>query len=92
MLICASYYINPPGVSHEEACVWGTKDKPIGNVGPLLQVFLVQGLCADDIDSGARMLLEPMLQILEKHSSSWDGTLFTSNPMCHSVMRFQTGV
>jgi len=38
------------------------------------------------------MLLEPMLQILEKHSSSWDGTLFTSNPMCHSVMRFQTGV
>ncbi|KAF8253865.1 hypothetical protein K440DRAFT_592531 [Wilcoxina mikolae CBS 423.85] len=30
----AHYYINPPGVSHEEACVWGTKDKPIGNWSP----------------------------------------------------------
>jgi hypothetical protein len=30
----SSYYINPPGVSHEEACVWGTKDKPIGNWSP----------------------------------------------------------
>jgi len=34
-----SYYINPPGISHEEACVWGTKEKPIGNVGSPLQVF-----------------------------------------------------
>ena len=31
-LTARSYYINPPGYSPEEACVWGSKDKPIGNV------------------------------------------------------------
>ncbi|KAI5821195.1 hypothetical protein BZA77DRAFT_2305 [Pyronema omphalodes] len=41
----AHYYINPPGVSHEEACVWGTKDKPIGNWSPY-----VAG--ANAVDSG----------------------------------------
>ncbi|KAI5797657.1 hypothetical protein EDC01DRAFT_613918 [Geopyxis carbonaria] len=30
----AHYYINPPGVTVEEACVWGTSDKPIGNWSP----------------------------------------------------------
>ena len=29
-----SYYINPPGVGCKEACVWGTKDKPVGNWAP----------------------------------------------------------
>jgi hypothetical protein len=28
----AHYYVNPPGVSTTEGCVWGTKDKPVGNV------------------------------------------------------------
>lgn len=30
----AHYYINPPGVGTEEGCVWGAKDKPIGNWSP----------------------------------------------------------
>ncbi|KAI9786274.1 MAG: hypothetical protein M1816_008083 [Peltula sp. TS41687] len=30
----AHYYINPPGTSPEEACVWGTKDNPVGNWSP----------------------------------------------------------
>ncbi len=29
-----SYYINPPGTGCEEACVWGTKDQPVGNWSP----------------------------------------------------------
>lgn len=34
VLIHCSYYINPPGVSCDEACVWGSGDKPIGNWSP----------------------------------------------------------
>ncbi|KAL9608654.1 MAG: hypothetical protein Q9167_006538, partial [Letrouitia subvulpina] len=30
----AHYYINPPGVGVEEACVWGTSEKPVGNWSP----------------------------------------------------------
>ena len=30
----AHYYINPPGVSVEEACVWGTSANPWGNWSP----------------------------------------------------------
>ncbi|POS82968.1 hypothetical protein EPUL_005510 [Erysiphe pulchra] len=30
----AHYYINPPGVSVEEACVWGDESKPVGNWSP----------------------------------------------------------
>lgn len=30
----AHFYINPPGVSAEEGCVWGSKDKPVGNWSP----------------------------------------------------------
>ena len=29
-----SYYINPPGTGCKEACVWGTKDSPVGNWSP----------------------------------------------------------
>ncbi|KAI3406168.2 hypothetical protein KGF56_001010 [Candida oxycetoniae] len=32
----AHYYINPPGVSTEEGCVWGTADKEIGNWSPYI--------------------------------------------------------
>ncbi|GEQ68872.1 hypothetical protein JCM33374_g2541 [Metschnikowia sp. JCM 33374] len=30
----AHYYINPLGVSADEGCVWGSKDKPYGNWSP----------------------------------------------------------
>lgn len=30
----AHYYINPPGVSTEDGCAWGSKDKPQGNWAP----------------------------------------------------------
>lgn len=30
----AQYYINAPGVSAEEGCVWGTSDSPVGNWSP----------------------------------------------------------
>ena len=30
----AHYYINPPGVSVEEACIWGTSANPVGNWSP----------------------------------------------------------
>ncbi|KAL7276545.1 hypothetical protein RUND412_000468 [Rhizina undulata] len=30
----AHYYINPPGISTEEACVWGTSVNPYGNWAP----------------------------------------------------------
>ncbi|KAI6244528.1 hypothetical protein HI914_07515 [Erysiphe necator] len=30
----AHYYINPPGVKVEEACVWGDETKPVGNWSP----------------------------------------------------------
>ena len=30
----SSFYINPPGVGCEEACIWGTKSDPIGNWSP----------------------------------------------------------
>lgn len=30
----SSYYINPPGVSSSEGCVWGDDSKPIGNWSP----------------------------------------------------------
>ncbi|EPY51237.1 beta-glucosidase Adg3 [Schizosaccharomyces cryophilus OY26] len=30
----AHYYINPPGVSTSEGCVWGSSDKPYGNWAP----------------------------------------------------------
>lgn len=30
----AHYYINPPGTSTKEACVWGTKEHPVGNWSP----------------------------------------------------------
>ncbi|KAI4168209.1 MAG: hypothetical protein LQ348_007545 [Seirophora lacunosa] len=30
----AHFYVNPPGVSAEEGCVWGTADKPQGNWAP----------------------------------------------------------
>lgn len=30
----AQYYINAPGVSVEEGCVWGTNAKPVGNWSP----------------------------------------------------------
>ena len=29
-----SFYVNPPGVSPEEGCVWGSVDKPHGNWSP----------------------------------------------------------
>lgn len=29
-----SYYINPPGTGCDEACIWGTKDNPVGNWSP----------------------------------------------------------
>lgn len=32
----AHYYINPPGVSSSEACVWGSSDKAIGNWSPYI--------------------------------------------------------
>ncbi|KAI1000224.1 hypothetical protein K3495_g7974 [Podosphaera aphanis] len=32
----AHYYINPPGVKAEEACVWGDESKPIGNWSPFV--------------------------------------------------------
>lgn len=30
----AHYYVNPPGVSTDDACTWGTKDKSQGNWAP----------------------------------------------------------
>ena len=30
----AHYYINPPGTSVDEACVWGTSSNPFGNWSP----------------------------------------------------------
>ncbi|RVX73355.1 hypothetical protein B0A52_02997 [Exophiala mesophila] len=30
----AHYYINPPGVGTEDACVWGTNANPVGNWSP----------------------------------------------------------
>ncbi|KAL8718813.1 MAG: hypothetical protein Q9225_004097 [Loekoesia sp. 1 TL-2023] len=30
----AHYYVNPPGVSTEEGCIWGTVEKPHGNWAP----------------------------------------------------------
>ncbi|KAJ5131168.1 uncharacterized protein N7515_007207 [Penicillium bovifimosum] len=30
----AQYYINPPGVTTEEGCVWGSSEKPVGNWSP----------------------------------------------------------
>lgn len=30
----AHYYVNPPGVSTDDGCVWGTKDKAQGNWAP----------------------------------------------------------
>jgi hypothetical protein len=30
----AHYYINAPGVGAEEGCVWGSKNKPVGNWSP----------------------------------------------------------
>ncbi|KAL9019380.1 MAG: hypothetical protein Q9185_003366 [Variospora sp. 1 TL-2023] len=30
----AHFYVNPPGVSADEGCVWGTADKPHGNWAP----------------------------------------------------------
>lgn len=30
----AHYYVNPPGVSTEDGCVWGTKEEPVGNWAP----------------------------------------------------------
>ncbi|EPX73594.1 beta-glucosidase Adg3 [Schizosaccharomyces octosporus yFS286] len=30
----AHYYINPPGVSTNEGCIWGTSEKPYGNWAP----------------------------------------------------------
>lgn len=30
----AHYYVNPPGVSTEEGCVWGTNQNPVGNWAP----------------------------------------------------------
>ncbi|KAL9599400.1 MAG: hypothetical protein Q9219_003837 [cf. Caloplaca sp. 3 TL-2023] len=30
----AHFYVNPPGVSPEEGCVWGTAEKPRGNWSP----------------------------------------------------------
>ncbi|KAK3944774.1 hypothetical protein QBC46DRAFT_145937 [Diplogelasinospora grovesii] len=30
----AHYYINPPGVSSSEGCIWGDESKPIGNWSP----------------------------------------------------------
>ncbi|KAJ5184361.1 hypothetical protein N7491_007771 [Penicillium cf. griseofulvum] len=30
----AQYYINPPGVTAEEGCVWGTSENPVGNWSP----------------------------------------------------------
>lgn len=35
-LTCSSYYINPPGVSTTEACVWGDSSKPVGNWAPFV--------------------------------------------------------
>lgn len=31
---CLSYYINAPGVSSAEGCIWGSPGKPIGNWSP----------------------------------------------------------
>jgi len=31
---CRSYYINPPGYSTTESCVWGDPSKPVGNWSP----------------------------------------------------------
>lgn len=28
------YYVNPPGISTEDGCVWGTNDKEVGNWAP----------------------------------------------------------
>lgn len=33
-LTCNSFYVNTPGYSTEEACIWGDKSKPIGNWAP----------------------------------------------------------
>jgi Beta-glucosidase (SUN family) len=33
-LTMISYYINPPGTGCDEACVWGSKDSPVGNWSP----------------------------------------------------------
>ncbi|WBW75017.1 ceell wall beta-glucosidase Adg3 [Schizosaccharomyces osmophilus] len=30
----AHYYVNPPGFSTSESCIWGTSDKPYGNWAP----------------------------------------------------------
>ncbi|KGO76602.1 Uncharacterized protein PITC_091250 [Penicillium italicum] len=30
----AQYYINAPGVTAEEGCIWGTSDNPVGNWSP----------------------------------------------------------
>jgi hypothetical protein len=32
----AHFYINAPGIGAEEACVWGTKDKDVGNWAPFV--------------------------------------------------------
>lgn len=44
-LIRPSYYINPPGVSATDGCIWGSKEKPHGNWTPY-----VAG--ANELDSG----------------------------------------
>jgi hypothetical protein len=33
-LTYASFYINPPGVTTDQACVWGTNTSPVGNWAP----------------------------------------------------------
>jgi len=33
-LILASFYINPPGVTTDQACVWGSNTSPVGNWSP----------------------------------------------------------
>lgn len=33
-LIPASFYINPPGVTTDQACVWGSNTSPVGNWSP----------------------------------------------------------
>ncbi|CAK9439411.1 uncharacterized protein LODBEIA_P35450 [Lodderomyces beijingensis] len=39
----AHYYVNPPGVSTQDGCVWGTADKEMGNWSPYIAGMNMDG-------------------------------------------------
>ncbi|KAK4450048.1 hypothetical protein QBC34DRAFT_80771 [Podospora aff. communis PSN243] len=52
----AHYYINPPGVSASEGCVWGTESRPIGNWSP----YVAGANTVDNGDTYVKIAWNPM--------------------------------